>query len=324
MKKIKKYWKVLFLAVIGLILIINLIFFVNGDKTDKVVKEEPKKTAVKQKEVPKEKTDPLAVTKEAIGLLYREKITPIGQGEEYPSERSGILKEELLDLAKQGDYGKLLEHANSLTEQYSFSKGDNLDIAGIIYDTGLVADNIDKSMDKTDYGTILAGSKTPEMLVSNTIWADNFARRSVIEDTSSIAPVGIEYFSMSKARIYRNVKEAVDEPHFAYRNIVKEIFTIHQDVNAVYVYDLELTMQPNNDNLPVTAYVWEDLYGAVHFYGLYVPDDTETYAKNLEWWMQHDNIYEQAEKEQDKNNQQNAENDVITEEQIDQLFESGW
>ena len=69
---------------------------------------------------------------------------------------------------------------------------------------------------------------------------------------------------------------------------------------------------------------WEDLFGNIAFYGMYAPDDFKTYAKELDWWQQHDILYKNAEKAQDEYYEKNAEEGIITNEQVDKLFESGY
>ena len=326
MKKIKlnrKLIQILFLVAIGIILAINLIFFAKKNDKKKEVEEKEVATEVKTstEEKNEEEKDPLEKTNEATELLYREHITPIGNGEEYPLEKSKGLKNELLELAERGKYGELLLKANSITEEYRFSQGINLDIAGIIYDAGIISDAHDNNLERLEYGEVVASSKTPEMLIASTLWSDNFARRAVIQDFSSLAPVGFDEFDFRDSRIYRNANEAKEEPTFKNINIVEEIFTMEDQVNAVYAYDVHLESE---GGLPVTVYVLEDLYGNLTFYGMYAPDDVKTYEKDLDWWQQHDILYENAEKAQEEYYEENAEKGIITKEQVDKLFESGY
>lgn len=317
----KKIAGILFLIAIGVMLVINLLFFVNNDKKSEEVAKEKKSDTKVEKVVKKEERDPLEKTKKATTLLYREHITPIGSGEEYPKEKSKTLKSELLDLAESGKYGELLLKANTLTEEYRFSEGTNLDIAGIIYDVGLIVDAYEDGLERLDLGEVVASSKTPEILIASTLWSDNFARRAVVQDFSSLAPVGHTEFDFKESRVLRNVNEAEEEPTFKDINIAKEIFTVEENVNAIYVYDVEL---PIDGGLPLTVYVWEDLFGNIAFYGMYAPDDFKTYAKELDWWQQHDILYKNAEKAQDEYYEKNAEEGIITNEQVDKLFESGY
>ncbi len=316
----KKVLGILFIAVVVVMLIINLIFFAHHDKKAvDVVKDEPKQTVAKEKK-PVQK-DPLEETKKATVNLYRDKITPVGTGKEYPKTQTGILKNQLLELAEKGDYGELLKKANAATEKNKFSKGDNLDIAGIIYDAGIIADIYGKETDKIKYGEVVATSKTPEMLVLSTLFSDNFQRRPVIDDVTSIAPIGFQSVEFGQRRVFHNSQDAKDEPSFSDRNIAQDIFASKKNVNEVFAFDITI---PDLHDLPVTAYVWEDLYGNLKFYGMYAPDDFKTYEHSLQWYMNQDKSYENAEKEQEKNYEEDGEKGVITEDQVDKLFDSGY
>lgn len=335
-RKRKKTFAIVFLSVFALILAIDLIFFVDWDKKEKpnqsgeVQTEETGKTEGKNTAEEdgtstageKKKTgDPLSMTKEAITYLYREHITPVGDGEEYPKEQSGPLKKELLNMAQDSDYMGILEKMNSLLDRYSFSEGPNLDIAGIYHDVILMKDLKDEE-DKIKFGNTVATSKTPEMLVANTLFSDNFARRQILEDWTSIAPIGYDHFVMSQPRMFRTPEEAADEPLFKNRNVVEEIFVMHDQLNTVYAFDITI---PQLDNgLPITAYVWEDLFGKIGFYGMYVPDDFKTYEQPLEWWAEQDYLYDIAEEEREKYYKDLEEKGKITEEQIEQWFDSGY
>lgn len=325
----KKLFHMIFLGVIALMLVINLTLFAKKDKSEEVstnenvVHEEPSSSKETdeageetEKKEPEEKSDPLEETKSALDFLYRERITPIGSGEEYPLNQTGILKSRFLDYAEKGEYGRILEEGNNLSSQYSFSKGENLDIAGMIYDAKIIVDMVDEQ-DRNKYGDVVKTSKTPEMLLTSTLWSDNFARRRVIEDLQSLGPVGFDDFQVGQRRVLRTVEDAQDEPLFRYMNIAENIFTLHDDVNAIYVFDVTL---PNDGGLPLTAYLWEDLYGKVHFYGMYAPDDFKTYEKTLSWWIDHDYIFDGAIQAREKRLEESG---VITEEMIEWMMESG-
>lgn len=337
-KRRKKPLAIVFLSALALILAIDLIFFVDwggGKKTTHTVETSGKAVNKKTKETKgmknggvvstvgkkKKSDDPLAMTKEAITYLYRDHITPVGEGKEYPKEQSGILKKQLLDLAQNSDYVGIIQKMNSLLDHYSFSKGENLDIAGIYHDVTLMKDIKDET-DKIKYGDAVATSKTPEMLVANTLFSDNFARRQILEDWTSIAPVGYDHFVMSQPRLFRNPKEAANEPLFKDRNIVEEIFNTHDQVNAVFAFDI--TIPQLDHGLPITAYVWEDLYGKLSFYGMYVPDDFKTYEHPLEWWAKQDYLYEDAQKRQDEYYKGLGKKGTITNDQMEKWFKSGY
>lgn len=324
----KKRLSILFLIAIGVMLVINLVFFTKNDNKSADVQEdnateETKDDATSEREETnrEEERDPLEDTKKATALLYREHITPIGSGEEYPIEKAKALKSELLSYATKGEYGALLNKANTITENYRFSEGINLDIAGIIYDAGIVVDAYEDGLERLEFGEVVASSKTPEMLIASSMWSDHFARRAIFQDFSSLAPSGIIDFEFKESRVLRNEKDAEGEPNFKKINKAKEIFTLEDNVNSVYAYDAHLNFEAG---LPVTIYVVEDLFGNIKFYGMYAEDHIKHYAQDLEWWSQHDVLFENAEKAQEEYYKKQGEEGVITNEQLDRLFESGY
>lgn len=341
----KKPWNkqrsIIFFGVLALILVINLIFFVDwnskeqteekenptkieeaanteGNMTDETGKENETKEQDSETE---EYKDPLAETKKAITYLYREHIAPIGKGEEYPKEQSELLKSELLQHAQNAEYVEIMEKMNTLIKTYRFSEGTNLDIAGIYHDVNLLYSLKDEE-DPVRYGNAVATSKTPEMLVINTLFSDHFDRRQILEDWTSISPIGYNYFSIQKPRLYRNEHEAEEEQTFKHKNIVREIFIMKDQLNTVYAFDI--TIPQLDGGLPITAYVWEDLFGNIGFYGMYVPDDFKTYEQTLEWWAQHDHLFDNLEKRREKYYEDLGEKGIITDEQIEMWFESGY
>lgn len=340
--KRKKLFSIIFLSAFALIFIITLIFFVDwdgvsesteaeGEKTEQVADKDTSKKDKKSSEedddygfIDVEATEedgPLAMTKEVITYLYRENIAPIGEGEEYPLEQTASLKRQLLNLAQDSDYQEILDILDPLLDKYTFSKDENLDIAGIYHDVVIMMDFMNEE-DRFKFGDMIATSKTPEMLVANTLFSDNFARRQIIEDWTSIAPIGYDHFIMSEPRLFRNVEQAEDEQLFNHKNIVREIFTVHDQVNSVYAFDITI---PQLDNgLPLTAYVWEDLFGNISYYGMYVPDDFKTYEQPLTFWAEQDYLYDIAEENLDKYYEDLAEKGIITNEQIEMWFESGY
>lgn len=270
----------------------------------------------------KDAIDSLDATKSALKNLYRNNITNVGDGEEYPKNKTSILKKELLEIASTGDYGELIIKGASLSEKNAFSKDENLDIAGMLYDASLMEEHYNEQ-NMEIYGKQIAKSKTPEMLVIGTMFSDNFARRYILEDFASIGPVGYEEVSLTNRRSFQNPTEAEDELLYGQKNIVDSIFAIHEkEVNEVFAFDV--TIDELDGGLPITAYVWEDFFGNIKLYGMYAPDDFDTYEKSIEWWMEYDDVFENAEEHQNQTYEENGKNGVITEEQIDKLFESGY
>lgn len=339
----KKRLSLIFFGAFAVIFLITLIFFLDldepqktaevaGDRNEPAVEDTPRKeegVAVDEDEDDMgfvdveagEGDDPLAMTKEVITYLYRENIAPIGEGEEYPQKQAVSLKRQLLDYAQNSNYQEILDRVSPLLNRYTFSQGINLDIAGIYHDVQIMKDFQDEE-DRFKFGDMVATSKTPEMLVANTLFSDNFARRQILEDWTSIAPVGYDHFIMSEPRLFRNPEQAEGEQLFKHKNIVEEIFTVHDQVNTVYAFDIVI---PQLDNgLPLTAYVWEDLFGNLSFYGMYVPDDFKTYEQPLTFWAEQDYLYDIAEKNREKYYEDLAEKGIITNEQIEMWFESGY
>lgn len=316
--KNKKIVKIGFFAVIIMMLIVILAFFPKDNKTDTKESHSNQKETIAKQKIP-DKKDPLEKTKKATEYLYRDQIIPIGEKEEYPFEQTNILKNQLLEYAEKGDYKSLLSKGNSMTSKYKFSKGDNLDIAGILYDASTMYAVKDET-NREKFGEEINKSTTPEMLIASTMWADNFSRRPVIEDESSLGPVGYDHFNYGEHRIYRNEKEANDEKTFHNRNIPQEIFSIYDDTNAVYAYELTI---PNNNGLPLTAYIREDFEGKLHFYGMYAPDDLKHNEQTLAWWEEHDYLFESAENEKEKYYKNNTDG-KISKEQVDNLFKQGY
>lgn len=325
----KKIFSILFFVLIGVMLVVNFFVFKEmGDsnkKTEEVmglqtqVNEKNEEENTQEKEQKEKEVDELRETKDETKFLYRAKIAAVGSGKEYPQGKSGLLKQELLKLAEVGDYASILDKGNNYTAEYSFSEGENLDIAGILYDANTML-GVAKEKNRYVFGENVKNSKTPEMLVASTLWSDNFSRRPVIEDKQSIGPVGYDRFSFLGKRVLRDKEEVAKEPTFQNRNIAQDIFNGHPDVNAIYVYEMSLI---NEESLPLTVYVWEDLFGDLHFYGMYIPDNIKHYAQTLAWWIEHDYLYEAAEKQQEEFYQEDK-SGKITKEDIDKLFESGW
>lgn len=320
-KKKKKIFSIVFLSIVVIMLVINLTIFSKKDD-DKKQNEVPQEEVVEEEKIEKEDEfkDPLAETKKATEYLYRLNITPLGDGEEYPEDDAQFVKQRFISYAAKGDYQQIINEGNQITNKYKLSEGENLDIAGMIHDANLFK-QAHEHEDRFKFGNIVKESKTPYLLIANTMWSDNFSRRPIIEDQTGLAPIGYSSFEFKERRMFRNVQEAQEEQTFNYRNIPEEIFTFHNDANTVYAQDILL---PNEGGLPITAYVWEDLNGYIYFYGMYAPDDAKHYEHSLEWWMEKDHIYEAAEKQQEKNYEIQGEKGIITNEQLDKLFESGW
>lgn len=317
MKGKKKLLSWIFLGAVGLMLVINLVFFAKDDKTKDVAKDEQTKETVAKDKKANEEKDPLEETKKATTNLYRNNIGAIGTGEEYDEKEAAILKNKLLKLAETGDYGLIIEEGEELMEDNTFSKGENLDIAGMIYDANTMVTALQKN-DVKEYGKAAALSTVPETLVISTLFGDNFGRRYVIQDPSSLAPVGFDNVKLGERRTLRTIKDAEDEELFASQNIAEDIFNTEENVNAIYVFDI---MIEDLNNLPLTAYVWEDLYGKLYFEGMYAPDDFESYEHDLQWWIDHDYIYENAEKAQEEQAEQKAKDGTFTTEDWNEFLE---
>lgn len=271
-----------------------------------------------------EAEDPLSLIKEELDLLYRDRIPPIGYGDEYDPSETSLMKNQLLESASKGMYGEITEMFHTLTSEYKFSEGENLEIAAILQDASSVVD-VFTSEESTleDFAFAVDESYHPEMLMYGTLFSPLRERRYIIQDTDSISPVeGHGGVRVENRRVLRYLEDADTEPTFGDRNIGKELFELYDDTNSVYVYDITL-LDLDTLDFPGSVYIREDLFGDLWFYGFYIDDDVEHYEQTVSYWMSLDPIYEHAEQEQDKYVPP-VEGDKITREDMDRWFESGY
>lgn len=287
---------ILFGAII--IMVASIIFFLNDNnkntskdsskKTEEVTTNTNKETK-EDEELVDENTSEDSSTYSSGNLhLYRENIGAYGNGDEYDYQDGKILKKEFIDYAIAMDYESIIEKADNLSTDNKFSEGDNLDIAGIIQDANLLQPVSNHETEYADYGATVNLMSTPEMLLIATLKNDVQAQKYTLQDSSSLSIQGVDSLVFKEVREYSNKAETEDEPLFQLQNMAYNIFNMYganpEGVNAVYAYDLYI----DDILVDATAYIWEDLYGKLHFYGIYIADDVKHYEQTLQWYV--DNV----------------------------------
>lgn len=255
---------------------------------------------------------------EKVETPYTVNILAIGTGsEEYPSEKSFSLKEDLLNDLETAHFNSGQKAIEKQLDAYTFSKGRNLEIAGLYEDIDTLVNYTEaKKAEKTK--TLKGGFVTPEGLAIAPLFLTESDRRSFISDESSLTPLEVNAEWMIKKEYFiKNEKEAKKDDVYKEEAVARSIFNTRDGITQIHVIELENTSTPD---VPVRAYIIEYANGELELYGYYVPDGVTHYYQTVAFYKGLDKTIDKNTEKDKEKQQKEIDNGNLTDDALEQLL----
>lgn len=198
--------------------------------------------------------------------LYRMNISKIGVGNKTGDDIN--IKNRMVDLVTAQQFKTYEKSMKDAINEYKFSKGYGLDVAGLYQDEQNFMDlTHDSTISAKEAGNYFAHNvKTPEGLAILGLYFDQIARGRFILDSSSISPIGFSKLQYHGTSVYNDPNQINAMKGYEGFNAVKQIFNITGQ-NSVYV--VHLSLDDNTHTIPYDAIIGEDNRGKLAILGYY-------------------------------------------------------